>query len=599
MAFSPDGRSLASGSDDHTVKIWDRNSPRTSLNLSMLPGNEWISWRPSSLFYSASLQGDEFAAVRFNRELTSLYPLEYYRDQLRHPDLVADSRLLPEIEVRSVRFPWDPFTVVAPKPIRKWWDTSENKALWAGGSLTVAAFVFIVIRLARRRTDPMEVARAFFQQAGFDGVETRQTRLRLTADSRASLASLWDSEAEHPETDVRPWRGSSDEYEKLYLVYRKQGPASEQIQGLRRELNCEVIPLASQILEAAIRAGEAQTKLRELEGPYVTRTDPYMESRPIEDPTWFFGRAEQIGRLPDVISQGQHVGVFGLRKVGKTSLINQVHRRFIDVPTVFIDCQAFTAKAHIYFGEVLRQIHASLATFGVDVPELPSHIDTESFRASMIAYWESWQSRGHRERFVIVLDEVDKLFPDRRIEGSDEGLIEYVKLFRVVRGLAQANGCLALVVVAYRPDVNRYDALTERSGENPMFRSYQEEYLGYLTLEESKSLVIDIGIWKDIRWDDRAAERVYDHCGGHPLITRFFASAACEEGRCKNIDYERVEAAAAETVRTLRRNDIGNYYGEGCWTLLREDEREVLRRVARPGMPVLPKAPSRNRRMSL
>jgi hypothetical protein len=81
---------------------------------------------------------------------------------------------------------------------------------------------------------------------------------------------------------------------------------------------------------------------------------------------------------------------------------------------------------------------------------------------------------------------------------------------------------------------------------------------------------------------------VFDYCGGHPLITRFFASHACAEGALKAIDYSRVEETAKEIQRTLRRTEIGNYYSEGVWELLRDDEQQVLRLICQHGEAVFP-----------
>ena len=162
------------------------------------------------------------------------------------------------------------------------------------------------------------------------------------------------------------------------------------------------------------------------------------------------------------------------------------------------------------------------------------------------------------------------------MKGSVEILTEYVGFFRVLRGLAQSRRCLVTLVSAYRPDVNRHNLLMPSVGENPMFQSFQEEYLGFLSPEDSEAMIREIGLWKQIVWEVDAAQRVFHYCGGHPLITRYFASHACEEGTLKSIDTARVEEAAEEIQKTLRKNEIGTYYKEGAWDLLREDEQQVL-----------------------
>jgi hypothetical protein len=188
----------------------------------------------------------------------------------------------------------------------------------------------------------------------------------------------------------------------------------------------------------------------------------------------------------------------------------------------------------------------------------------------------------------IILDEIDKFFPRPEVPGSEEVLAEYVRFFRVLRGLGQSRRCLVTLVIAYRPDVNRHNLLTPTVGENPMFLSFQEEHLGFLALADSTAMVREIGLWKQIVWELDAAQRVFDYCGGHPFITRLFASHACEGGARKAIGYARVEETAREIEATLRRTVIGNYYKEGLWDLLREDEQQALSLVCQRGAEGVP-----------
>lgn len=188
---------------------------------------------------------------------------------------------------------------------------------------------------------------------------------------------------------------------------------------------------------------------------------------------------------------------------------------------------------------------------------------------------------GGQEPFLIILDEVDKLFPDRALQGSEATLSEYLRIFKTLRALAQTHQCLVTLLIAYRPHINRFNLLSPAVGENPMFKSFQEEYLGFLDEPDSTRMIREIGGWKDIAWDKEAARKVFYYCGGHPLVTRYFASMACEEGFRKNIDMERVEETALNLQKTFRKNQIGNYYKEGVWALMEDGEREVLSRICK------------------
>ncbi|NJL59623.1 MAG: ATP-binding protein [Desulfobacteraceae bacterium] len=180
----------------------------------------------------------------------------------------------------------------------------------------------------------------------------------------AGTVSIWNPETkesyisqltQHLDTRVRNKEGV-----KLYIVYKGLTPPEPALLHPLREQHLEVIPISSARMEEAIYTQKYVETLKELEEPFITRKDPYAESKPIGDPTWFYGRDKMMSRIPAVLAQGQHIGVFGLRKVGKTSLLKQIRQRFVEVPTAYIDCQGYSYSAMAYFETILRQIHTEL-----------------------------------------------------------------------------------------------------------------------------------------------------------------------------------------------------------------------------------------------
>ena len=389
VAFSPDGTRLASGSSGGTINIWDLVSSAIKVSMALLPGNEWLAYHPEKWVYNSSLQGDEYAAIRFDHQLSPVYPLRYYRQELKRADL--EEAL------------WRPQPVIEPKRFRLWWDHLNKALLFGGlllGLLTGATGVTVAIVL-RKRSDPMEVAKQFFARAGFQQVEAvSRTLLLLTPkdDRMADIVTLWpegqSDPSEHLLTTIRQQRERRMGEVKLYIVYKEQGPSSSIIHAWRGQLACEIIPLLSTILQKTLSTDDCERLLKELEEPYLARIDPYAESKPIHDPTWFYGRDELLKRLPAMLAQGQHVGIFGLRKVGKTSLINQLRQRFVTTPTVFIDCQAFSARAEIFFEEILKQLQTELRSHGVKgIPARLSTVDAEGFRQQFLTFYELGRRR--------------------------------------------------------------------------------------------------------------------------------------------------------------------------------------------------------------
>ncbi len=577
VAWSADGKTLASGSEDNTIKLWtpDRETPTGEfdlgepvssiawnpsaqsivaatptaihvienlqspprLSITQFDGGEWLSERPGHLYYASSLQGDEHAAIRFDHRLRALYPLTRYRRSLQVQELAPTDP--PPPALRPI------FTYDLGR------NASDHRFLLGACALAwfaVLAFVFI----GSNCPDPAALANAFFRKAGNPGAES----------------IIWPAKTGLPARAARA---------RVYIVFSDPAPTPHQLQKLRDDQNIEPIPVSLARIERALAEDNCARTLAEIEQPFTTRQDPYDEGVPVRDETWFYGRRDLLERLPAALRQGQHAGIFGIRKVGKTSLLNQLRDRLLrNTVVVLMDCQGYEANADEFFRAILDGFRNELK------PRLAKPLPpaTGSFRDQFLALRASWQQTGSREIFVLILDEVDKLFPDRRQAGSTKTLSEAVRLFRVLRALAQEQQAVALLLCGYRPDLNRQNLLSDEVGENPLHMSLQETFLKFLTRSEAKAMVREIGGWKDIEWTDAAIDHTYEWCAGHPLVTRLFASDACERGNRKHVDEARVAEVAAAIERDFRRHRIGVYFRESIWGILYPDEQECLRRIA-------------------
>jgi len=92
VAVSPDNRTLVSGSDDQTVRLWDIGSGQNLLTIFVGADNEWIAWTPEG-YYTASLNGDRYIGWHVNNGIdkaADYYSVAQFKAQFYRPDVVNE-----------------------------------------------------------------------------------------------------------------------------------------------------------------------------------------------------------------------------------------------------------------------------------------------------------------------------------------------------------------------------------------------------------------------------------------------------------------------------------------------------------------------------
>ena len=633
VAYSPDGASLVSGSYDGTVRVWDAGSGRQMLVLTgaglvnsaayspdgthlaaaayegsvriwrvgqltpavvhqRLPGRRWIAFRPGRLRYVANVDAEDHVRIRFDGHPCPIfrffngggscpvYPLEWYRDELR-----VDPR---DPDLRSALQREDP--EIRPKELRLVWERTDKTLVVFGGvvpSALVLAMLWITIRVVRRRRAPLALIEEFFGAASDYRVERRLTSHALLLGDRSAAhhyAVLHVNGADEVATALARRIRRSRDVPLLFLIQ----PASDATtvperahvaQRIRAAYRVNVVPMALATMERALKTGSVNTAVNAAKDHYVSRHDPYYESIPVKDPTLFFGRSAQLQTIPRLLSQGQHVGIFGLRKTGKTSLAHQLRLRFRDVPVASIDCQQL--DRHLA-APLLLGVAGALRTDLQERFDVRDRGDADGHPGTQLrSLIDEWHAHGRSEPFVVILDEMETLLPIAEPNASHGLLVEGRKVLGVLRALAQELSGVVLVAIAKRPDVNRINRLPADAGENPMYMGFREVYAGGLSADECDTMIRELGAWRNIKWEPAALRRLYHYCGGHPFVARLFASDACEQGRRTTITVDRAERTADTIRTTMRTHLIGKVYRQ-IFTELRAEERELLERIAGP-----------------
>ncbi len=253
-----------------------------------------------------------------------------------------------------------------------------------------------------------------------------------------------------------------------------------------------------------------------------------------------FGRTETISELIRHIKRGDAVGVYGLRKMGKTTTVVAAldkldppgNRNKAILPVVHLDlgsvpernlnglCSALNRKLVQTLTKWLPEYERSTSQSPME--ELGRHLTqaTENIDAPL----------------CIALDEFDLVFED---EAGNPGVREIERFFSLLRGVSQQTGLLALVLIGRDPTFLNRPTMSGRA--NPMLGWCRDFWLGPMPREEADQLLTGLGSRVRLNIGPATLDAAYNQTGGHPLLHRQFGSALLEQARTELEQLSRVD----------------------------------------------------------
>ncbi|MFF3789507.1 AAA-like domain-containing protein [Streptomyces sp. NPDC001981] len=248
----------------------------------------------------------------------------------------------------------------------------------------------------------------------------------------------------------------------------------------------------------------------------------------------FFGRKVIVKELVTRLrSGGGHVGIFGLRKIGKTSLMYRLQTALRNDDSVYVahvdvervDAIKQTAEHLLWnLGESIYDSHRQIRRINdfqlFGQYRLFSAIPDASQVFELFDHDMRLLFSERRRKLVLMFDEIELLSP--LAPGSQWGNA-FVRAWRLLRGLDQQYpNRLSFFVTGTNPSIFERNSI--QGVESPVYNYFSITYLKPLPAEDVRSLLVDLGQRMGLNWRPEAVERVFSATGGHPALVRALAS---------------------------------------------------------------------------
>ena len=385
-----------------------------------------------------------------------------------------------------------------------------------------------------------------------------------------------------------------------------------------------VVPLPQEIIEKEESGFDA---LNNVLGRWLYRRDLFKLNMPVVGRK-FFGRERPLSELRDAIMYGTPVGIFGLRKVGKTSLLQETRRRaneagsiaaYVDLqtmpPDVDHDRWLYWKIADLLHSEFARQSPKSLKMewrLGgkyEDVEELPTGFPVATCFASDLS--RLLRTIGDLDvkpqpKVILMLDEIEQLLSFGFVEsempdtasnmsgprGRPSMRSTILRLLGYLRGVTQeSNGVFVLMITGANPAISEISQfrLEDRPfdiRDNPVFNFFNEIYLPLLEFKECTLMIRELGRNMGLRFSEEACAFVYQMTGGHPFVTRQLCSFVSD--RYPKIRPLVITKEMVAAILDMYMQFSGRDFEEIMDRLRRDypDEREICVKLAQQGRPM-------------
>ena len=251
--------------------------------------------------------------------------------------------------------------------------------------------------------------------------------------------------------------------------------------------------------------------------------DPFDITGPVSDDANFYGRREEAIDLARKLQLGQIRSCLGIRKIGKTSIVNRVLdeiKESHDCICLMIDC----SRDEIWelSGSELMSAITDTASFALEEDENYAIVIPAENRFSLAEARKKLEqvASSAGKPLIIVFDEIDYVTPGSPTNPSWK--VEFNSFWRNLRAAYQESIRLQNKMSILIAGVSAHWFTTEsvEGIENAALSFVPEEYLSPMPQRATTAMLKNLGKVAGIQFEWTSLDAIADACGNMPYWSR-------------------------------------------------------------------------------
>ena len=248
---------------------------------------------------------------------------------------------------------------------------------------------------------------------------------------------------------------------------------------------------------------------------------------PLQTDLYFFGRTDLVHEIVNKHLCSQNIGIFGLRKTGKTSILFGVERvlKKKGGVSLFIDCQTLHLqdwKNALYF--VISKLRDRCGVSKSKIHKQDEYINgvtSELFKEDIQTIYRL----NDRRSILLIFDEIEHISFGTSASTTWKTGESFLFFWQVIRSTYQQlhkDTVFTYLIAGTNPHCVEESRIN--GVDNPIFSQFNPTFIEPFTYDQTKEMVQRLGGYMGLDFPDTICGHLVEDFGGHPLLIRQMCS---------------------------------------------------------------------------